>query len=53
MVAKIRLERDLPIGCNPTDRALTGRINPEDQLRVGRQGAVAASLEIQQVVEEA
>src|SRR5262249_834199 len=53
MVAKIGLERDPPIGCNPTDRALTGRINSEDQLRVGRQGAVAASLEIQQVVEEA
>src|SRR5216683_3984394 len=53
MVAKIRLERDPPVGCNPTDRALTGRIDPEDQLSVGGQGAVAASLEIQQIIEKA
>src|SRR5215471_4481384 len=53
MVAKIGLERGAPIGCDPTDRALTSRIDPENQLRVGRQWPIAAELQVEQVVQEA
>src|SRR5215472_6601247 len=52
MVAKIRFHREPPIGCDTADRALTGRVDAESLLRVGRQGAIAAELEIEQVVHE-
>src|SRR5215471_5322428 len=52
MVAKIRFHREPPIGCHAVYRALPGRIDPQDQLRVGRQWAIAAELEIEQIVHE-
>src|SRR5262244_2265036 len=53
MIAKIRLDSYPPIGCNPADRALTGRVDPKHQLRVGRQWTIAAELQIKQIVQEA
>jgi len=52
MIAKIRLERDPPVWCNAADRALPRRVDPEGELRIGRQRTVAAEFEVEQIVEE-
>src|SRR5271165_2124537 len=52
MIAKMGLKGDPPIGCDPTDRALTGGIHPEGELCVRRQGTVSSELEIEHIVEE-
>lgn len=52
MIAKMGLKGDPPIGCDPTDRALTGGIHPEGELCVRRQGTIPPELEIEHMVEE-
>jgi len=47
MVAKIRLDCGPPVGGDTADRALTDSIDPEGLLRVGRQRAIAAELQIE------
>src|SRR6516162_9526739 len=53
MVAKIRLDCDPPRGGNAVDRALPSRTDTEGFLCVVRQRAVAAKLEIENIVEKA
>src|SRR5262245_46367131 len=53
MVAEIGLEGDAPVGCDAADRALTGRIDAERQLGIGRQRTVSSEFQIEQVVEKA
>src|SRR5260370_38140971 len=52
MAAKSRLARTPPVRRNAADRALPRRIDPEDELRIGRQGTISPELQIEQVVEE-
>src|SRR6516162_7579548 len=52
MVAKIGLDCNPPIRGNAVDRALPCRIDAEGFLRIVRQGAIAAKLQIEQVVQE-
>ena len=52
MVAKIGFDCKPPVGGNAVDRALPCRIDAEGFLRIVRQGAITAKLQIEQVVQE-
>src|SRR6516164_5818787 len=52
MVAKVRLDCNPPIRGNAVNRALPCRIDAEGFLRIVRQGAIAAKLQIEQIVQE-
>src|SRR6516225_10193370 len=53
MAAKIWLDRNPPVRCNTTDRALPRRTDTEGLLRIVRQWPIAAELKIEDVVEKA
>src|SRR6516162_1479121 len=53
MVAKGRFNGEPPVRCNTTDRALPRRTDTKGFLCIVRQGAIAAELEIEDIVEKA